>query len=117
MENIIKVLIYVLMILQIIIGSVFIIGEVKSGEGKIKLYIIRELNLVTALIFFIISAENPHASLTETGYVILCIGETVIIIGNFFVSGIAAFQKGIEGFLNYMMRILKKRIGRRDMKR
>lgn len=84
MENIIKVLIYVLMILQIIIGSVFIIGEVKSGEGKIKLYIIRELNLVTALIFFIISAENPHASLTETGYVILCIGETVIIIGEFF---------------------------------
>ena len=84
MENIINFLVYVLMILQMITGSVFITSEVKTGKGRIKLYIIWELNVFIALIFFVISTQNLHASVTEPGYVILYIGEIMIIIGGYF---------------------------------
>ena len=84
MENIINFLVYALMILQMITGGVFVISEVKTGKGRIKLYIIWELNVFIALLFFVISTQNLHAVVKETEYVMLCIGEIMIIMGGYF---------------------------------
>lgn len=84
MENIIKHLIYTFIILQMITGSLFIISGVKTGEEKIKSYIVWKLNLFMALVFFIVLTGNTYACLTVMGYVILCIGEIMILTAGLF---------------------------------